>query len=105
MQESSTSNLSARGFQVADTIKRIAQTRSVVRCKRRGLVINRVKGGDEEQVRRSAQEIGLETLACIPEDENIVRYDLMGRPIFDIEDDSPSVVAATEIVERLELLS
>ncbi len=56
-------------------------------------------------MRRSAQEIGLETLACSPEDENIARYDLMGRPIFDIEDDSPSVVAATEIVERLELLS
>lgn len=98
-------DLSARGFQVADTIKRIAQTRNVVRCRRMGLVINKVKGGDEEQMRRSAQEIGLETLACIPEDENIARYDLTGRPIFDIEGDSPSVVAAREIVERLELLS
>jgi len=98
-------DLSARGFQVADTIKRIAQTRSVVRCKRLGLVINRVKGGDEEQIRKSAQQIGLETLACIPEDENIARYDLIGKPIFDIEDNSPGVVAVREIVERLKLLS
>ena len=37
----------------------------------------------------------------IPEDENVTRYDLSGRPIFELEDNSPSVVAVREIARNL----
>jgi len=65
-----------------------------------GLVINRSKGGDELITERSKQW-GLEILGCIPEDENITKYDSVGKPIIDLPRTSPSVVAVEEILKRI----
>jgi CO dehydrogenase maturation factor len=97
-------DLSARGFQVAATIKSIAQNPRLIGCEKIGLVVNRVREGQEQQIRQSAQKIGLEPLGCIPEDESIASFDSMGKSILELDDTSPSVAAAREIVYKLQLL-
>ena len=69
------------------------------------MVINRIRAEEEEKVIKSAREIDIEILGCIPEDENIAKHDFIGKPILDIDDTSPSIAAVKEIVAQLELPS
>ena len=62
------------------------------------LVFNRVQGS-EDLLRRSAGEIGLEVFGCIPQDEIIGQYDLVGRPIMELPATSPGLAAVRAIVE------
>ena len=68
-------------------------------------MLNRVRQGQEEQLRQAAEQAGLSVVGFIPEDERITGYDLAGKPIFDIEDNSPSVAAVREIASNLHLAS
>lgn len=67
-------------------------------CGRLGLVFKRAATG-QESIERSANEMGLQLPACIPEDANITRYDLQGTPIGGLPDESPSIVAVKNLVE------
>lgn len=93
-----------RGVQTAALIHDVAQKRKNREITRMGLVITRVREGQEEQLRRAAQDAGLEIVGLIPEDRNITERDLAGKPLFDIEDTSPSVVAVREMARKLGLL-
>jgi len=95
---------SARGFQVVGTIKKMAMSGKVLRCNRIGAVINRIREEEKTQVLKSARETGIEVFGCIPEDENIARHDLIGKPLLDVDSDSPAVIGVRAIVENLELL-
>ena len=95
---------SARGFQVVGTIKEMAMSGKILRCNRMGMIINRIREEEEEQLIEAAREMGIEVFGCIPEDENIARHDLVGEPLLDVDSDSPAVVAAREIVDKLDLL-
>jgi len=95
---------SARGLQVVDTIKKMAMSGKVIRCSRMGMVINRIKVEEKEQAIKSAREIDIEILGCIPEDDNIAQNDFIGKPILDIEDTSPSIAAVKDIVVKLDVL-
>lgn len=92
-----------RGIQTAALINEVAHKRKATELKRMRLLINRVLEGQEEQLRRAAEQAGLEVVGFIPEDENITQYDLAGRPIFDLEDNSPSLIAIREIAKKLGL--
>jgi len=94
-----------RGVQTAALINELADKRKAKGVARMGLVVNRVREGQEEQLRQAAEQAGLEVVGFIPEDENITQYDLAGRPIFDLEDNSPSVMAVREIAKKLDLLA
>ena len=91
---------SIRWIQVAGAIREVVQRDEAMRLAQAGLVINRLKGGNELITER-AKEWGLEILGCVPEDENITEYDAVGKPIIDLPDTSPSVIALKEIVERI----
>ena len=94
-----------RGVQTAALINEVAHKRKAKGGTRMGLVINRVREGQEEQLRQAAEQAGLEVVGFIPEDENITQYDLAGKPLYDLEDNSPSVVAVTVIAKKLDLLA
>ena len=89
----------SRGLQTAAQIKKLAQSDRVIKCGRMGLVFNRVQG-NEELLRQSAQEMGLEVLGYIPQDENIVYHDLVGKPIIELPATSPALAAVHSIVEK-----
>lgn len=94
---------SSRGLQTAALIKKIVESKKLIRCKRLAMVVNRVRG-EEETVRGFAEKVGVEILGYIPEDENISRYDLRGQPLTELPDDSPSVVAIRQVSQKLGLL-
>ena len=95
---------SSRGFQTAGVIQKIAGAGASTRLGQKGLVVNRVKATESnERVEEAARKLGLKVFGHIPEDENITRYDLNGKPIIDLPDTSPSVQAVREILEEMEV--
>ncbi len=92
-----------RGIHAAALIKTIAQVDEVMKSTRVGLVINRLKQ-ESNLIIETAQQSGLEVLGCIPEDENITQYDMVGEPLINLPDTSPSVLAAQEILEKIALV-
>jgi CO dehydrogenase maturation factor len=69
-----------------------------------GLVINRVPAsGLDPRVEKLARETGLELLAALPEDEEVARYDLEHRSVFELPADNGFVTAVRGLVEGLHL--
>ena len=94
---------SFRGAQVARSIMEVIQKDEEIRPGRIGLVINRFKGEDK-LIRETMDKLDLQILGHIPEDENISQYDLTGRPIIDLPDTSPSVVAVAKLLQKIDLV-
>jgi len=94
---------SLRGARVAGSIMEVIGLDDTIRPAQTGLVINRFKGQDDKLIRENADKWNLEILGHVPEDENITQYDLTGRPIIELPDDSPSVLAVAEILKKLDL--
>lgn len=93
------SDATSRGIQTASLIKGMVQNDKVIQCKQIGLVFNRVQG-NEELLQQSAQDIGMDVFGYIPQDENIAYYDLVGKPITELPDDSPGLTAVRTIVDN-----
>ena len=92
------SDATSRGIRTAATVEKMVRREKVIQCKRVGLVFNRVNG-NEDLLRRSAEEIGLEVFGFVPQDEEIARYDLLGKPLTELPPGSPGLAAVREIVE------
>lgn len=93
------SDATARGIQTAALIKRMVQNDKVIQCEKMGLVFNRIQG-NEELLKQSAQEIGVEIYGYIPYDENIASYDLVGKPLIELPTTSVGLAAVHNIVEN-----
>lgn len=91
---------SIRGFQTAGVIQSIAGADAASKLGQKGLVVNRLKGSNQ-LVSESAQRLGLKVFGYIPEDENITKYDLAGKPIVDLPDTSPSVEAVRAVLKEM----
>ena len=93
------SDPTSRGLQTASLIRDMVQRDQVIRCKRIGLVLNRVQG-NLDLLRDSAAAIGLELFGTIPLDENIAHHDLVGKPLLELPDSAPALAAVRDIVSR-----
>jgi len=91
---------SVRGFQTAGVVQSIARTGVASRLGQKGLVVNRLQGSNQ-LVSESVQMLGLKVFGYIPEDENITKYDLAGKPIVDLPDTSPSVEAVRAVLKEV----
>ncbi len=94
------SDATMKGLQTAAYLKDIASKHGVAGPYETGLVINRAEQGIEALTRK-AQEMGLTVLGVMPVDPNVAEYDRVGRPTIELPDDSPSVIAAIEILKGL----
>jgi len=92
------SDATSRGIRTAALIKGMVQRDRVMQCEKMGLVFNRVRG-NEEMLKSLAQEIDLEVFGCIPQDEDIAYYDLLGQPLTQLPA-SPGIAAIRAIVEK-----
>jgi CO dehydrogenase maturation factor len=92
------SDPSARGIETAAVMKKMVAEEKVIRCKRMGIVFNRVTG-HEELLRQAAAEIGVEVLGLVPQDDGIAANDLVGKPIAALPSASPAPTAVRRIVE------
>ncbi len=91
------SDATARGLETAAMIKGMVENDKVIKCERLGLIINRVSS-NEDLLRKSVEEIGLELFGIIPQDETIAFHDLVAKPITELPSDSPGLAAVRDIV-------
>ncbi|UCE11225.1 MAG: AAA family ATPase [Candidatus Thorarchaeota archaeon] len=68
------------------------------------VVGNRFPDGMEEEVRSMLEEQGLTLLGMIPNDDSLSRLNYLGKPVFDLDTDSPAYVAVESLAEKLGLL-
>jgi CO dehydrogenase maturation factor len=92
---------SARGVRVTDSILGVILRDDSMRNTKTGLVINRLKG-DDKLITESAEKWNIEILGRVPEDENITKYDSLGKPLIGLPGTSPSVSAVRDILQKLD---
>ncbi|MBW2052804.1 MAG: hypothetical protein JRI85_11285 [Deltaproteobacteria bacterium] len=94
------SDMSMRGLQTASLIRNVIESHKIIKYKKMGLVLNRVRGS-ESMFDEHIVQTGLELLGRIPEDENISNFDMQARPLLQLPDDSPAAIAAKQILAKL----
>jgi len=68
-----------------------------------GLVVNRVRGELSPEIKRAIVESGLQIIALIPEDSGMADFEMKGRPVTELPQESPLQSKVKEIVEGLRL--
>jgi CO dehydrogenase maturation factor len=91
------SDATSRGIQTAALIKKMIQVDQVIQCEKIGLVFNRVQG-NEELLKQAAREMDLNVFGYIPQDENIAYFDLVGKSILKLPEESPALSAVHSLV-------
>ncbi len=94
------SDISARGLNTASMIRDAIESHDIIKYRRLGLVLNRVRG-DADAMQERVKQTGLELLGSIPEDENITRFDMEARPLLQLPEDSPASIAAGNILAKI----
>lgn len=67
------------------------------------LIINRISGNEVQELRESANKLGLEITGFVPQDEKIFEYDLQGKAIIELPEDSVAVQAVYSILDMFEI--
>lgn len=70
---------------------------------RRTLIINRIIGYEGEELKSMAEKSGITVAGLVPQDEAIFKFDLEGKPVFDLPEDSKSVQALFGILKSLDI--
>ena len=97
------SDPSIRGITAAVRMKDlIGELRS--RVGRICLVVNRVRGGVPPQIKKIIDEAGIELIAAIVEDPDILDLEVRGAPLIDLPADSPLRKGVADIATKLNLL-
>jgi CO dehydrogenase maturation factor len=93
------SDSSKKGTQVIRTINQVAK--ELVMYEKAGAVINRIA---DESVKEYIDTGDIPVLAYIASDANLAAFDLTGRDVFDIPEDSPIVIGARQALEAMEII-
>ncbi|MGI5875971.1 MAG: AAA family ATPase [Dethiobacteria bacterium] len=97
-----TSDATARGIRSAARVNEIVKSLKF-NVGKTYLVISRTRGNEVDNLKAEIDKTGLDLLGTIPLDEAVMDYDLNGKPLFELPDDSPAVQAVGKIVEKLAL--
>jgi CO dehydrogenase maturation factor len=65
------------------------------------IVINQARSDPDDAVKALIQDNGLELAGVIPDDDQVYRFDLEGRPTIEIEDGNPALASAYSIFDRV----
>jgi CO dehydrogenase maturation factor len=68
-----------------------------------GLIVNRVRGELSPEIKKAIDESGLQVIALIPEDSNMLALEMKGKPITELPQESPLQLKVKEIIEGLGL--
>jgi CO dehydrogenase maturation factor len=94
------SDPSVRGIQTAKRINGLIDELQL-EIDRRVVIINRVSGNEGADLKNLAEEAGLQVVGFIPQDEEIFTFDLQGKPIFQLPDNSRAVKGLFSILDSL----
>ncbi len=70
---------------------------------RRVLIINRVVGQEGEELKKMAEGFGIDVAGLVPQDEMIFKFDLQGKPVFELPEDAKSVKTVFDILQSLQI--
>ncbi|NTU43081.1 MAG: hypothetical protein HGA78_08510, partial [Nitrospirales bacterium] len=70
---------------------------------KRLLVINRVVGDEGVGLKAKAESFGLQVAGLVPQDEMVFQYDLEGKPVFSLPEDSLSVQSYFGLLDSLQI--
>lgn len=97
-----TSDSSARGIRSAGRVKDIVENVQIAVSKM-GLVIGRSREGDAAQLEQEVNKTGLNLFGEVAYDPMVVEYDLKGKALLSLPEDSAAVKATRDMFKRLEL--
>lgn len=92
------SDLSIRSVETANTLRKSAK--KFTHYKKLGIILNKVKGNINYIVDK-LEELDLPLLARIPEDPNILEFDIKGSPIIDLPNNSKSLLSMKKLAEKI----
>ena len=90
---------SKRGLGTAKRIKKLAEELDI-KFKNIYVVANKVDEKSADIVERYAKELGLKLIAKLPYSEEIAKYDLLGIPLFNIDENNEVYREVEKIVEE-----
>lgn len=90
----------AKGMRTAAGIRGIAREYGIQGSFQRGVVLNRIRGPEIDEMLRKAHEMDMDVLGFIPEDPAITESDLRDVPIMALPADCPSIAAVRDILDR-----
>jgi CO dehydrogenase maturation factor len=68
--------------------------------KKLNLILNRVKG-NTNQIKKKLKDLNLPLLGEIPDDANISEFELKGKPIIDLPENSKSYIVINKLVQSI----
>jgi len=95
------SDTSAKGLNVARTIKHLAEDNKAVHYKNMGLILNRVR--DKSEVENIKKNVNIDILGCLPEDELIREFDFHGKSFLDFPDTAITYETIAKINQAIAL--
>ncbi|MBN1471852.1 MAG: AAA family ATPase [Syntrophaceae bacterium] len=95
------SDTSAKGLNVAKTIKHLAEDNKAVHYKSMGIILNRVR--NESEVNDIRKNIPINILGWLPEDDLIREFDFHGRSFLDFPDTAEAGKKVNGMIEAMNL--
>ncbi len=96
------SDPTVKGIQTAGRIRDLVDELKLD-IERSVLIINRVSGEEGDTLTKLADGLGLHCAGLIPQDEKIFEYDLQGRPLIELPDDSPALRSVFTLLDGLDI--
>lgn len=91
-------DISMRSIETADSIRRSAK--KFTNYKKLGIIVNKVRG-NIDSIEKKLIELDLSLIGKVPEDDILIQFDLEGKPLFEIPDNSSSFLAIKEIIKKI----
>lgn len=89
-----------RGLLTAERVKDLIQELKI-KVNRLKVIVNRCPAGLDPKLEEELRARGLDLGGVIPSDPNVTEFDLRGRPMLELPQDSPALVAVYGILEEL----
>ncbi len=95
-----TSDATARGIRSAGRVKEIVE-KVKLEVTKMGLVISRSRDGEAQSLDQEIKKTGLDLLGEIGYDSKVAEYDLNGRPLLSLPDDSRAVKDSRQLFQNI----
>jgi len=93
---------SRRGLQTAERIRELAKSLNL-NIKKMHVIANKVTPENRERLEEYAKELKMDLVGVVPFDEMLAKYDLEGRPLSELPEDSIAFKAVGDIAKSMGL--
>ncbi len=93
---------SRRGLQTAERIRDLAKSLNL-NIKRMHVIANKVTSQNRSQIEGYARELKMDLVGLVPFDEVVGEFDLEGKPLAELPENSVALKAVSEVAERMGL--